>query len=285
MRKKAAKLSFPNKGNEKRAAPDTDATVTVRVTNLTGHKLPTGFAEGRKMWLAVQAVDAKGTALKVRKKTATKQDFFVDLGGIKANGCIIGEKATVVYKQSPVAEGFGFEPDFTTECDPDPPAGEFHFALLNTIKKDNRIPPKGFNKAAYQADGAYIIPECVGGARDAKGCESDSDCDGGICRELYDNGEHWDDTEYTIKIPPTAKKKVIVTTTLYFQTFSRDYMEFLAQLDKEPTEADGGHARNLPSPGGDGFDHWGAKLFDLWKNENNGQAVVMGEAELKIKLK
>ena len=34
---------------------------SVRVRNLTGHKLPTGYAEGRRMWLTVEARDGNGT--------------------------------------------------------------------------------------------------------------------------------------------------------------------------------------------------------------------------------
>src|SRR5690606_934061 len=33
-------------------------TLDVKVTNLSGHKLPTGYAEGRRMWLNVQVRDA-----------------------------------------------------------------------------------------------------------------------------------------------------------------------------------------------------------------------------------
>jgi len=34
--------------------------LSVKVTNLTGHKLPTGYSEGRRMWLNVQVHDANG---------------------------------------------------------------------------------------------------------------------------------------------------------------------------------------------------------------------------------
>ena len=34
--------------------------LAIKVTNLTGHKLPTGYSEGRRMWLNVQVRDANG---------------------------------------------------------------------------------------------------------------------------------------------------------------------------------------------------------------------------------
>ncbi|MBK8045991.1 MAG: hypothetical protein IPK16_01955 [Anaerolineales bacterium] len=40
-------------------------SVAVRITNETGHKLPTGYAEGRRMWLMLEAFDAAGTRLYV----------------------------------------------------------------------------------------------------------------------------------------------------------------------------------------------------------------------------
>ena len=34
--------------------------VTVTVVNQTGHKLPTGYPEGRRMWINLRAYDASG---------------------------------------------------------------------------------------------------------------------------------------------------------------------------------------------------------------------------------
>lgn len=36
---------------------------TVRATNESGHKLPTGYSEGRRLWLSVQAFDAAGARI------------------------------------------------------------------------------------------------------------------------------------------------------------------------------------------------------------------------------
>ncbi len=38
---------------------DTAQLATVRVFNQTGHKLPSGYAEGRQMWLNLKAYDAE----------------------------------------------------------------------------------------------------------------------------------------------------------------------------------------------------------------------------------
>ena len=51
------------------------------------------------------------------------------------------------------------------------------------IVKDNRIPPKGFNKAAYQADGAFIVPVKI----------------------PMRDGQNWDETAYTFDIPEVSE--------------------------------------------------------------------------------
>ncbi len=142
---------------------------------------------------------------------------------------------------------------------------EFHFVLLNFIEKDNRIPPKGFNKAAYTADGAFIIPH------DPK----DTD---------YPDGQNWDVTPYTFTIPPDALAPVQVTATLLYQTFNREYMEFLRDHDVEPTQSFGGRARDLPAGGQyANLDlTWGEVIFKLWEDSGQGPPVEMGQARFNL---
>lgn len=113
---------------------------TVKVTNLMGHKLPTGFAEARQMWIHIKAVDAGGAVV------------YED-GVLTADGSLARTADTKVCEQEILAEGYHFIDD-----------NHFHFVLMNNIVKDNRIPPAGYNRAAYQRDGSFIIP---GDARDS----------------------------------------------------------------------------------------------------------------------
>jgi hypothetical protein len=79
------------------------------------------------------------------------------------------------------------------------PAGPgFHLALNNTIYLDNRIPPMGFTNTTFEEFGSPVVGYS------------------------YEDGQYWDDTLYTI--PPGAAD---ATVTLYFQTTSREYIEFL----------------------------------------------------------
>jgi hypothetical protein len=46
-----------------RAAPGEKVSIRVRVENKTGHKLPTGYPEGRRMWLEVEVDDETGAPI------------------------------------------------------------------------------------------------------------------------------------------------------------------------------------------------------------------------------
>jgi hypothetical protein len=74
----------------------------------------------------------------------------------------------------------------------------FHFVLNDTVYFDNRIPPRGFT----HADFVEIQSEPVG--------------------YTYPDGQYWDDTAYML---PTSA--VEATVTLYYQTTSKEYVEFL----------------------------------------------------------
>jgi len=98
-----------------------EATATVRVTNLTGHKLPTGYPEGRRMWLEVAVVDADGNV-------APNGSGFFD-----ATGHLIHDDQLRSY-ESELGE---LEGDGTV-------TPSFHFLLNDTVRMDTRIPPLGF---------------------------------------------------------------------------------------------------------------------------------------------
>lgn len=112
---------------------------TVRVTNETGHKLPTGYPEGRQMWLNVRAYDATGNVIYESGAYDTSTNTLVrdaDIKVYEAKQGITPELATLLNK----------------------PAGEsFHFVLNNIVIKDNRIPPRGYSPSAWNQPGLRPI--------------------------------------------------------------------------------------------------------------------------------
>src|SRR5262249_51964238 len=107
-------------------------SLRVRVINQSGHKLPSGYPEGRRMWVNVK---------------------FFDRGGamIHEHGAYDADAATLTTDDTKVYEAQqGFDADVAPIVGY-PVGPSFHFAINNTYFKDNRIPPRGFTNAGFAA--------------------------------------------------------------------------------------------------------------------------------------
>lgn len=164
------------------AVSGTQKIATVRVVNETGHKLPTGYPEGRRMWINLLAYDADGA-------------LVYESGAYDPTTGVLTEAPDVkVYETKQ-----GLTPDLAAALGRPELGGEtFHFVLNNTVLKDNRIPPRGYTRDAFNQPG--LLP--VGAT--------------------YVDGQYWDDAVYTL--PLTAESVVAV---LYYQTASKEYVDFL----------------------------------------------------------
>jgi hypothetical protein len=160
---------------------------TVTVTNRTGHKLPTGYPEGRRMWLNVVAYNGSGTKV-------------YESGAYDATTGVLTEDAAArVYEvvaglSAPIAAAAGL----TT-------GPSFHFVLNDTIYKDNRIPPAGFTNAEFIAFGGRPVEP-------------------GHPAPRYADGQNWDIASYTL---PNTTRKVVATlryqtTSKEYVEFLRD---------------------------------------------------------------
>ena len=107
-------------------------TLNVRIINNSGHKLPTGYPEGRRMWINVRFFDAQGLLI---AESGHYDPVTADLthAGTKIYECEIGPDAAVAALTG-LTEG-----------------PSFHFALNNKVYKDNRIPPRGFTNAKFES--------------------------------------------------------------------------------------------------------------------------------------
>jgi hypothetical protein len=119
-------VDLETNGNQKIAA--------VRVINETGHKLPTGYPEGRRMWVNLRAYDAGGT-------------LIYESGAYNLATGVLNESGAKIYEAKQ-----GLTPQWAAQVGLT--AGPtFHFALNNTTIKDNRIPPRGYTVAAFDRPG------------------------------------------------------------------------------------------------------------------------------------
>lgn len=176
--------------------------VQIQVTNLTGHKLPTGYPEGRRIWINVQARDGVN-------------DLIWESGAYNSLSGVLTEDAAIkVYETKPGVWNF----NGSSTCDIADGVGSsiFHFALNNCIVADNRIPPLGFtgmNDIETRPVG-YTYPETSPGS--------------GVL-------VNYDVTSYSIPVPANAVSPLTVTATLRYQTTSKEYVEFL--LDEATTHS------------------------------------------------
>ncbi|WP_320167936.1 T9SS type A sorting domain-containing protein [Mangrovibacterium marinum] len=116
----------------------TGTTATVKVTNNTGHKLPSGYPEGRRMWINLQAYDATGALL-------------YESGAYDSQTAVLEKEGTKIYE---IKLGISDELSGLVGL---PPGESFHFVLNNQVEKDNRIPPLGFTNANFEAIGSPVV--------------------------------------------------------------------------------------------------------------------------------
>ncbi len=222
-------------------------TVEVRVTNLTGHKLPTGYPEGRRMWLHVAARDGA-------------DDLIWESGAYDgATGELTEDEQIKIYHVEPGI----WNRNGTGECDAADGGGNpiFHFVLNNCFVVDNRIPPLGFTGGddLETRPVGYVYPETAPGS--------------GVL-------VHYDRTAYAIPIPAAAVAPITVEATLYYQTASREYVEFLRDQAVTHDFPDDCIPRTDGLPGMSR----GELLHDMWTRYDRSPPVAMGAEAVALEL-
>ncbi|MFK7743184.1 MAG: hypothetical protein AB8H80_22910 [Planctomycetota bacterium] len=220
---------------------------TLRVTNLTGHKLITGYPEGRRMWLRVRWLDEQ---LQVVREDGSYDSFAATVNGSNVTVSTITDPNARIYQAK-----LGITQDWALELllmgvDPTTPlafdratgattmtlaalaampAGteqeSFHFVLNNKLKSDTRIPPYGLDRDEAVRRNAQPIPATQYG----------NPAPGGV----YD---YFDDVALA---PPAGATRA--EFELLYQTSSWEYIQFLLL-------ANPGSSAFLASAGQDLFD-------------------------------
>lgn len=180
----ALDLTFPTPGQAR-----------LRITNRTGHKLPTGYPEGRRMWVNARFFDESGELLHEIGRYGEKDDTV--LGKPVKLPTLLDPERTRVYECLPAiseaqAKKLGKSP-----------GPSFFFVVNDIIAKDNRIPPEGFSQAAF----AERQCEPVGAT--------------------YADGQHWDDVD--LELPAGTAR---VEARLMYQSVSAEYVKFFVEEDK-----------------------------------------------------
>lgn len=218
------------RGNLERAAALEVSGNTLRVVNLTGHKLISGYPEGRRMWLHVTWRNAHGQVLREDGAHGTLEATIdgapatvasiLDLESPHLRLYAAHFGMTQQWASQLVALGYptglvlGYDrvsgaPTLTLGALATAPAGtqqeSFHFVLNNCVVSDNRIPPWGVTRAEAEERNIQPVPP-----------EQYGDPASGAAYEHFD----------VVELAPPAGAATGAIELLY-QTTSWEYVQFL----------------------------------------------------------
>jgi len=234
---------------------DPPGNAVLRIVNHTGHKLISGFPEGRRMWLNVRFLDSQGQTIDQINPYQPLQTT-TDAQGNKqylSGGDLATTRDDLVYEAKMSSSLTGEDKTF-------------HFVLATDRYKDNRIPPRGFRIA--EAGTRITTPRWHG-----------ADAPNYFTPAEYAGGHD----EVRIQKPTAAKGWV---ATLYYQSTSKPYIEFLRDEIK-------GNAATLalPVPSGEPAAYviqtdpffttlkgWGDAIWDLWLHNQGSAPITMATA-------
>jgi len=244
---------------------------TVRVVNLTGHKLISGYPEGRRMWLNIVWKDAGDNTVRedgaygplqltwdvngdgnVNSNDTVKTLLDLDDPNTRiyeAHGAITQEWASQLTGLNPAYGSVAVSYDRVTGAAdytvnqvaaqaPGSYHETFHFVLNNRVVKDNRIPPYGMAYDAAAVRNILPVPDTQYGDPGAGGTYN-----------------YWD--EFTLNPPAGAKT---ATISLMYQPTSWEYINFLYQANDATISF-------LASEG--------ANILDAWLNTGMAAPHVM----------
>lgn len=209
-----------------------------KVTNLSGHKLPTGYPEGRRMWLEIVVRDGANTVV------------FESGSYNSANATLTADPQLRTYE---VRHGIWNSDSAICKTKDTLDRQAFHLVLADCIASDTRIPPLGLRPArASDPNGFELAPVGRTYANIAPGVLANVDI-----------------ASYNVTLPAGSTAPFAVTARLRYQTASRDYVEFLRDQAVDhafPSE-------NLMCAGGPGRPFTvgpqsatrGAHAFALWE--------------------
>lgn len=182
--------------------------VTVRVTNNAGHKVPSGYPDGRRMWINLVVNDAAQNVVyrSGHYDPATAQLYndatMAGLTRALSNqiDATAGNKVMIYERKTGASNGDG--------------TFSMSFSLLNEqIVFDNRIPPAGFSYADYSVNGAKFMTY-TGTEAAAIPVE-----------EPLRYTQNFDEVTYTFNAP--AGSVLSARAEVLHQTLPREFMEHL----------------------------------------------------------
>jgi len=254
---------------------------TVRITNLTGHKLISGYPEGRRMWLHLKWYDGTGALLREDGAYGPLGVTFINpLDGTTFEPQSLldpDDPNTKIYEAhyaltrawaqtlmsvnaayyGPIVlsyDRYTGAPEYTVAdlATGSVPHGTyhetFHFVLNNSVANDNRIPPYGMDYETARKRNALPVPASQYGG-------------GTVSYDSYTSAyEYWDDVDLN---PPAGATGADIE--LLYQGTSWEYIQFLWLANKGTDPAQGGNA----FLGAEGIN-----MLDAWINADPAAPMV-----------
>lgn len=237
-------------------------SLSFRVQNHTGHKLISGYPEGRRMFVNIRLY-AQGSLLH------EVNPYDQNIGTLKGLDPVYSPQSPALMASESHDDSLVYEVHMQSSLTGE--AHTFHFVLGTGRAKDNRIPPKGFRIA--EAPGRLADPVSLG--------VSDPN--------LFSAAEYAGGYDEIARSLPAGADAVEVR--LFYQTTSREYIEFLRD------EINGiGNTLSSPTPSGEAnayvvqtdpfflqLKKWGDTIWELWdhnKNIEGAAPVLMTKAYL-----
>jgi hypothetical protein len=206
--------------------------VQVKVTNKAGHRMPSGYPDGRRFWINLQVYDSGQVVYESGHYNYETATLYTDSLMTPFNRALqpnidSSANAVMVYERvtgTCVDElGDPIFPDPTTAL----PAGCTASPALtnNFILFDNRILPAGFDYAALRDSGVKFYnydPVDMVPYED---------------QTRFPAGQNWDVVTYSFDAPPDAV--LTARAELYWQTHTREFMEHLKDQDNSTVRPEG----------------------------------------------
>jgi hypothetical protein len=252
----------------------------VRIINHTGHKLISGYPEGRRMWLNIRWYDAEGAELpgevgaygpvqvtNPQDGSPLSVDTIVDMDDDR--GRIYEAHYGMSSEWAQQLIDLGYDPDLElgynrVSGDLELTLGElaesgqaeetFHFVLNNMVLKDNRIPPFGMRYDDARKRNTLPVPD------DQYGGEP-----GGEYR-------YWDQIDLG---PIAPMQSAYATVDLLYQPTSWEYIQFLVLANAGPDPAVGGNAF---------LGNEGVYLLEAWLQTGMAQPHTMTSGTVELML-
>ena len=214
------------------SATQVGANLVVRVTNLTGHKILSGYPEGRRLWINIRWYDAGNTLVMENGGYGSIGRTVSDKAGVVHQvQSIVNPANTVIYEAgmgmdqpwaARLVNDYGYSPSTVLAWNrmddtaahtlgelassaPGSQFNTFHFALNNVMVEDHRIPPFGFKFDEAKTRNALPVPASQFGNPGPGGTYN-----------------YWDDRAF-----PIPDGAISAQIRLYYQQTSWEYIQFL----------------------------------------------------------